>query len=284
MKDIIVNLLPDNVRSSLKPLWHRWKHRSSYRRRTSLEKPIFIVGHPRSGTSWLNKLIVSHPNLAGGPETQLFNYYLRPFFDTDPFVPWGGVNQWVGSEGRRQIIRNLCDDIFAFRLAEEQKKRVVEKTPEHALFLHEIMSIYPAAKFIHVVRDGRDVMLSVFAYASHLSNPPKTEEEAAARWVSMLESVEAMKLAHPNSVCEVRYEDIASDPKSCLRQMFSFVEEKYTDGIIERIVGQHPPSKQSIGKWKTAMAPEHVRIYEEIARSCLRKWEYEIVSADLIVP
>jgi hypothetical protein len=153
--ETIKRRLPDRLRIRLRPLWQKWKRRPAFLRRTSVGKPIFVVGHPRSGTSWLYELVVSHPALAGGPETHLFDYYLRPLLGEDPFLPWGGINQWIGTKEQTRTLRSFVDGVFAQRLAEERKRRVVEKTPEHALFIGEIKALYPDAKFIHIVRDGR---------------------------------------------------------------------------------------------------------------------------------
>lgn len=268
--------IPDSWRSRLEPLWRRWKHRPHILRNAEVDRPIFIVGHPRSGTSWLYKLVVRHPALAGGPESHLFDFYLRPFLVDDPFLPWGGLDYWLDSPRRPVLLRKICDEVFAHRLAVEQKKRVVEKTPEHALYARTIKELYPHAKFIHIVRDGRDVMLSVFAYAQNLQDPPADIEEAAEQWCRTLASMDEAQKRHPTDVLEVRYEDMARDPEVFLARIFEFIGEPCTPELLREMIETHPPSTKSVGKWREALSPSDRERFSERAGPTLASKNYEV--------
>jgi hypothetical protein len=220
--------------------------------------------------------MVGHPAFAGGPETHLFNYYLRPFLTEDPFLPWGGIHQWVETEHQRKMLRRFVDRVFAHRLAEEQKRRIVEKTPEHAHFIQHIKELYPEAKFIHIVRDGRDVMLSVFAYASNLPTPPETVEEAAGRWIGTLDTVEQMGRKYPDDILTVRYEDLVASPESNLSRIFAFIGEPCSPDKVKNIVEQYPPSAKSVGNWLRKLTAEDAVAFEKTAHDWLRVLNYEL--------
>lgn len=260
----------------LRPLWQRWKHRPGFLRSTEVDRPVFIVGHPRSGTSWLYKLVVMHPEFAGGPESHLFDYYLRPLLEEDPFLPWGGLDYWLDRSERTRLLRRVVDEIFTYRLAEEQKRRIVEKTPEHAVHVKHIQQLYPRARFVHIVRDGRDVMLSVFAYAEHLQDPPKDVAQAAEQWCRTLVCMDEAREENPGDVIEVRYEDLAQQPDVHLGRIFEFVGEGCPARLIEEMVRAYPPSKRSIGKWRSALGIDDQRTFSKVAGSSLRAKGYEV--------
>jgi Sulfotransferase family len=268
--------IPEAWRGPLRPLWQQWKHRPHCLRRVAVDRPVFVVGHPRSGTSWLYKLLVLHPEFAGAPESHLFDYYLKPFLDEDPFSPWGGVDYWLDRSQRPALLRGIVDRIFAYRLAEEQKRRVVEKTPEHALSVMQIKELYPKAQFIHIVRDGRDVMLSVLAYAHNLQNPPEDLGEGAKQWCATLESVAQSRLHHDADILELRYEDIVANPGPHVRRMFEFLGERCPDGLVDEILVKYPPSTKSIGKWHDQLRADENEAFVEVARPWLEKLNYEL--------
>lgn len=270
----IKNTLPKNVMDALKPLWNKWKHRPWNRMMLRLDEPIFIVGHPRSGTSWLNKLVSSHPNLAGAPESHLFNLYLAPFFkkhDRD----W--LAEWIPVGYRHKSLRQFTDNIFAYRLLEEQKSRIVEKTPTHRLYIKQIKALYPKAKFIHIIRDGRDVAVSLFqSFTPIFDWAPKNITEAADQWVATLEKVENGKVRFPDDILDIKYEDLVRHPEGQLQSLFAFLGENRNGRIISGILEQFPRQTGSLCRWKTALSEQQVAEFEEKAGDWLKKLDYEV--------
>lgn len=112
--------------------------------------PIFIIGSPRSGTTFLGNLLSQHRTLA----------YLE-----EPRTIWR-----YGNESRSDLLRpedaspKVCRYIhnaFAQRVAESGKPRLLEKTPSNALRLGFMSAVYPDAYFVHVLRNGYDAALSI---------------------------------------------------------------------------------------------------------------------------
>ena len=115
--------------------------------------------------------------------------------------------------------------------AESQgKPRWGDKTPAYMLAVQRIGRTLPEARFIHLIRDGRDVALSQSARAINEQPPPA---EQAARWVKRIrksrEQAETLKGAR---YVEARYEDLVRDPEPVLRRICEFVDLPWDDGVL----------------------------------------------------
>ena len=125
---------------------------------------LFVVGARRSGTLWLQRMIAAHPAVASIPsETYLFSYGISQVFER---IQHGMISSpRVASvyADREQVVaaaRGLCDAIFVSSIGPEDRL-LVERTPWHAQHLGLIAEIYPDARVLHIVRDGRDVTRSL---------------------------------------------------------------------------------------------------------------------------
>lgn len=141
---------------------------------------FFIAGEMRSGTSWLRRTLAAHPEIACGHEGSFFGrdydregipVYTGPVssltralhvsgeLKTWHELPW---NQWTDDyEEDVNNLSRLAVDYFLSKEAARTGKRVVgDKSPQHTACLDEIHSLYPDARIINVVRDGRDVAVS----------------------------------------------------------------------------------------------------------------------------
>ncbi|HEY0304235.1 MAG TPA: sulfotransferase, partial [Longimicrobiales bacterium] len=122
-------------------------------------KKLFIVGCPRSGTTWMQLLLAQHPSIATAPETQIFAYYLEPMRKQ-----WAQERAGAGRNGSAGLSRLLSDAEFeelcrtsAEFVLEKIRQRnpaaavVAEKSPKHALQADFIQRLFPDAYFLHVV-------------------------------------------------------------------------------------------------------------------------------------
>lgn len=156
-----------------------------------------VVGCPRSGTTWLENMLLAHPAAAGLPTGETF-----------AFLAARGL--WAEVEARSELdaaLRRFYDRVFGAALARAGADVYVEKTPAHAFYLREIVSLYPDARVVHVVRDGRDVVRSLLAYQHGTADAA----HAARQWRDSLAAVAAASPAVPH-LREVRYEDLRADP------------------------------------------------------------------------
>jgi hypothetical protein len=191
---------------------------------------IFIIGAPRSGTTWLQAMIGAHPLVATTVELTLFSRYISPW-----------IKAWESESGNienRRWYRGLpflwSEGEFAAFLAEFLGKayakvadtnpgatHILDKNPTYALHVETINRLLPAARFVHVLRDGRDVAVSMVAARINVGFGPETIRDAARMWK---EHVRAARKAGQfgNRYMELRYEDLLVEGSDLLKGIFEF--------------------------------------------------------------
>jgi hypothetical protein len=108
----------------------------------------------------------------------------------------------------------------------------LEKTPGHALFIPEIVQLLPQARFIHILRDPRDVVASLLAaHASWGSDwAPSNAYSAAMMWSNHIDAVhKSSKQLPPSQFLEVKYEDLQEQPVIQLRRCSEFLDLQWTN-------------------------------------------------------
>jgi len=195
------------------------------------DKPIFVVGAPRSGTSLVQSILDAHPHIVG-PEWEsglfvaldlFFNGDLVKFLQVRPKFPLtrSDLVEWA-----RDGVARLFE-----RLAEAAgKQRWSEKTPAHVLHMKLIVEVFPGAQFIHIIRDGREVVRS-------LQNQPWTPN--GIRWSvrTWMEYVRAGRDAGrelPQSQYhEVRYEHLTANPETVVHGLCEYLGEPFDPATLE---------------------------------------------------
>ncbi len=196
---------------------------------------IFIVGAGRSGTTWLHMMLGAHPAVATGQESQLFEKYLRKLdeqwqremnYPETEDLRRHGISSYVNEEEFTSLMRNLAVGVFENVLAAKPGASVfLEKSPNNSFNIDLIVRCFPGAKFIHVIRDGRDVATSVLAARKSWGRQWATRHagDAAAEWQrAVTESARLKKMT--GSYAEVRYEDMLVDGRNELARIFDFLE------------------------------------------------------------
>jgi hypothetical protein len=274
---------------------------------------VFVVGARRSGTLWVQRVLAAHPGVSAVPtETYLFSYGISQVFDR---LQHGLVSSpRVASvyADRDEVIaatRELCDVIFR-RFGEREDSLIVERTPWHANHLELIGEIYPDARIVHVIRDGRDVALS--RWKRTLGDGEKAPAgQVAEGWQRRIRRAQKQgrKLAH---YLELRYEDLVTDTEPNLRRIAEFLElewdpvmltfyERAADRMSEmardlpavegkptrpgdermqaHAMTQKPPDPSAMYRWKERMSPEDVAAFDAAAGELLSELGYEVGTA-----
>ncbi|MEO1132551.1 MAG: sulfotransferase [Cyanobacteria bacterium J06639_1] len=123
---------------------------------------IFVVGSPRSGTTWLQSLLASHPAIVSGPESHFF-VSMRSLLQTfeKPQDRKLGLSAYLSPDQFYEAIANLfLQAIAQLDLPAGDHRVFLEKTPHHSQYAKYILKAFPQAKFIHLVRDARAVVAS----------------------------------------------------------------------------------------------------------------------------
>lgn len=258
------------------------------------EAPIFVVGVPRSGTTLLAAMLGAHSRLDCGPESRFFAAYrdLPPSRKRGLIEPsdWparatrfmcGLTNQghpvhelfglereavqgWL--ERCEPSVAAMLESLTAQRAARHGKTRWVEKTPRHLLALPLIRRSWPQAPIVRIVRDPRDVALSLSrvpffggSLVSNLVHVDNYDRDSRAF------------LARDRLSFTLRYEDLVTDPVGQLQRLCHFLGEEYQPGMIDSrqanggVAAEHewwksdvagPIDTSRIGRWRTEMPPE----------------------------
>jgi hypothetical protein len=244
------------------------------------ERPVFVVGAPRSGTTFMGNSLGGLPGFVDlgelGP--------LKVAIDELAALP--------EEEAARRLRRTL-ERVRRFGLA--RRLRAVEQTPESSFVLGAALRAYPQAKVVHMVRDGRDVVCSLLEKgwlrterggADDVGNPygeqarfwvePERAQEfnaaseatrAAWAWRRYLTAARA---AAPAATLEVRYEELAADPDATAARIAGHIDADPA-AIAEGLRAVH---SQSVGRWRRDLTEQQVADVEAEAGPLLRELGY----------
>jgi len=253
-----------------------------------MDRVIFVVGARRSGTNWLQRMLCSHPDLAGVPsESFLFSHGIEPLAERFQSAATGSPATgfvYMERHALADALRDFCDAVFlgirdSVRPA---ATRIVERTPDHVRFLPLIGEVYPDARVIHIIRDGRDVARSLLGQEWG----PDSVAEAAEEWRSAIEQgrTSGSTLGHYR---EVRYEALLEDTAGELVQLYSWLGVPVDDEIMEVAVAEGrarfnvDPSAPRVaaGKWQGSFTEEDLWAFEAVAGNLLGELGYAPGSA-----
>lgn len=253
---------------------------------------FFIVGEMRSGTSWLRRTLSAHPEIVCGHEGTFFGQdysreeipvypepvssFMRALTVSEELRVWHELpwNRWKG--GHEEDVRNLTRRSVDYFLSKEvirTGKRIVgDKSPQHTECLDEIYEVYPDARIVHIVRDGRDVAVSAMHHWWRLAKdqpdgvfaltPEELEirdaylrdregflasgrsifteerlDQLARRWSHRVGKARKDGTAlYGERYLEVRYEDLLRDAPETLRRVLGLLRARRGDGVIEHCV------------------------------------------------
>lgn len=211
-----------------------------------LPRRVFLVGCPRSGTTLLQALLGAHSDIASYPESHAFIGGRRLAARLLP-----------GLVARRNLIRfyrtleksprrlplSLTPSAYQARLItlldeltlNDRKRLWIEKTPNHVLAIPRIRRIAPGSQFIHLVRDGRAVVASLYEVSrshSDLWGGPKTIATCVEEWNrAILAASRALQTGEDSAV--VRYDRFTSDPSGELMRLCEFLDLDYEPDMLK---------------------------------------------------
>lgn len=276
---------------------------------------VFFVGCTRSGTTLLRRIADAHPELAVLPEQQWLPRYAewgigvardgtvtpdlldmlladRRFAALElPFREVAGIVE----KGPPKSYSDFVTALFDLYGRVHQKRLVGEKTPKYVRHVRTLHRLWPDAKFVHLIRDGRDVALSLLEWDKSERNVgrfPTWDEDplmtAALYWDWNVrlgrESGEALgaDLYH-----ELRYEALVADPEVECREVCSFLGVEYQPAMLRFHEGRTQstpglsakkswqPITPGLRSWREDMADRDVARFDAAAGALLNELGYE---------
>ena len=276
-----------------------------------LDSPVpFIVGVPRSGTTLLRAMLASHPDLSIPEEADfLLSMSVRPWryersdgFDLEMFLTdlledphfhsWGVSESEARTAVTEKAPRSLADAMRALFLhcaLRDGKTRYGNKTPEAVGAIRRLAHLFPEARFIHIIRDGRDVALSNI----HTVGFMRSVGEVALAWTDGIEKGQrGGRILRPNRYWEVRYEELVESPEQVLRPLCEYVELDFHPDMLRyyerplEVLGStqegipahaslHLPPTKGLRDWRTQMSKRDRETFEAIAGDVLERLGYK---------
>jgi hypothetical protein len=218
-------------------------------------KLVFLIGAPRSGTTWLQLLLAQSNLIATCNETHIFNNYLQSCF-----ASWRRLKNNPRPIGLHRVLdehafitatKLFTDAVFGrVRSTKPGAVWVLEKTPDHARYGRDILRLYPQASFIHIIRDPRSVVASLSVGARTWDKGWSSAGILAntRRWLRAVEAARGLQTVTPRYY-EVRYERLLAQGAPVLRDAFQFLALKVALGECERWL-----NACSLDAWRSATA------------------------------
>lgn len=279
--------------------------------------PFFIISSGRSGSTLLRAIISQHPAVCVPPESHILGQITRRFKLCYRFLPWDYVVRLVISEFQVQSPgfgfwqldlfkfypialklpkeqRSLAKliDIFYMYYMQEKKPEATrwgDKSIRNAFFLDLIDEVYPNARYIHLIRDGRDVSVSLVAADT---TPVKDVEVAAKYWLRSVTQGRLFGAKLDNTrYLEVFYEDLVGKPESVVKRIYNFLDLDFSPeafqfrknldslGDAHREIHKNlknPINENSIGKWRKKLDHEEQQVVQNQLRDKLLELNYSV--------
>jgi hypothetical protein len=284
----------------------------------------FVVGVNRSGTTLLRMMLDAHPKLTIPPETHFIpevirranheNTRRRLIRSITKHPRWGdfGLDEAEFRARAKQVrpltAANAIRCFYDLYAEGQGKPRWGDKTPRYMRAMPRIARALPEARFVHLIRDGRDVALSQRERV--IDGSPVPMAAAAERWqrriIAARDGAEEIK---GNGYEEIRYEDLVADTEGTLRRICAFIEldfdpamldyhERAQDRLAEmdrdldnsdngivrtgtnrlaaHALTSEPPTTNRTGRWRTEMTSEELAEFEGVAGGLLTELGYEL--------
>jgi Sulfotransferase family len=205
------------------------------------DRLVVVLGPRGGGTTWLVKLLLAHPRLAGTEAESTMFTALIALWENSLRLDGEGVCAYLDRNELLGQMRVFCDRMFTEGRDHHQPTAswFVESSPDDVDAIPVLADIYPDAWYIHILRDGRDVVRSV------LQSPFGSDGAAAAAeyWAWSVAQVELHRWRLPR-FREVRYEELAADPLALVEDLFEWmglpVDDRIKDELRERAGGRAP--------------------------------------------
>ena len=272
------------------------------------DPPVFVVGCGRSGTTLLRLMLDAHPDLAIPPESHFLSRFghnlgrygtaghvdaerlASDIVRTKTFQAWGVP----GAEVMPRVhalaaptFAGVVDAVYMAYADAHGAARWGDKTPRYVLDIPLFDRLFPGSRFVHIIRDGRDVAMSLRT----VRFGPNEPMSAAAFWERRVRAGrrdgDALGTARYH---EVRYEQLVEDPERELRTICSFLELSWNPAMLdypERVAGALPDDRRSqhrhedrpptkgLRDWRTEMPAADVAAFEAVAGDLLDELGYE---------
>lgn len=271
---------------------------------------LFVVGCPRSGTTWLQLLLAQHPSVATTKESHLFDGFVGPalrnwdLFEADPRAV--GPAPLISRDEFVERLRCFAGEALG-RLVRDETELILDKTPDHALWCEALLTVFPEAWVLHLVRDPRDVVASLLDAGKSWGGgwAPTSAYHAAWSWCEHVRAARAAS-ALTERHREIRYEDLHADTETEIKRLLAwlsldapteFARRAAAETDIERMrrgetrapwdLAEEPAGfvrRGGAGGWRSALSRSDVRVVEYLCAPLMEDYGYETEHSPWLPP
>lgn len=246
-------------------------------------QPIFLVGAERSGTTMLRLMLDHHPQISWCSEFE----YAVDLIETGEWPNLDEYHEWLVRE-RIFLESNFSIDksltypqlvnSFLVQKRDRDHKLIIGATI-HRHF-DKVLLIWPDARFIHIVRDGRDVASSCIGmgWAGNLWTGVKRWIDAERLWENFSHRVPAERKI------EITYEALISEPIEILMSLCDFIGVSYNEAMLSynKDTTYDLPDPKFARKWKYKLSDSEIQLVESQIANMLEKRDYELSGLPII--
>ncbi len=281
----------------------------------SVPTMFFVCGCPKSGSTWVQLMLDRHPEISCAGESQLVvllqkfsrlidehNRFQRQrnhkiFGEIPTLAPFPEIER----PDESSVYEALIERMLGRTVHKPGVRAVGDKTPNIAEHLTWFQERVPRGKFIHVIRDGRDVAVSGWHHVRRTSTNPALDRRVAFReyalvaaqvWRDTIAQARAAGAGMPGRYLEVRYEDLQARPETALASMLDFLEVSSDQALradcvaaarFETMSGGRPAGQEETraflrkgvsGDWRNWFDPELNAAFISIAGTVLTALGY----------
>lgn len=290
----------------------------------NLLAPLFIIGNPRSGTSLLRLVLTCHSQILIPPEcgfivwlkdkyaawncynnnAEKLSFFLDDLLMCKKFETWGLDRGALEAAIMSRFPCSYAELCGAVHLAYgEHVGRSFsiwgDKNNFHVRHINDLHKIYKSARFLHIVRDGRDVASSyraVMEIKTHSQYAPNLNTDIsniANEWNHNVMAVDiAMGVLPSAQALTIRYEDFANNPMETIKLVIDWLGFSYENDMLSFYIHNREKklepdltfdwkkrtveaiSPDTVGRYRACLVSDEIRCFEEIAASALRRFEY----------
>lgn len=214
---------------------------------------VFILSKGRSGTTLLQTMLDSHPEIVAPLESRFIAHFYHKYgrrthwtkVQKDEFIGdvlsemkiayfWeldvSCLTERIHQLPECTSYGALCKQVYASRTSPFQKEAprvIIDKNPIYSVLIPIIRKVYPEARFIQVVRDYR---ANVSSYAKF--QPNKSIRNLGYKWNLYNAKIEKFKKSHPNKFYSMRYEDLVEQPERIMKEILNFLNIPFHPAVL----------------------------------------------------